>query len=208
MERKRMTAAVVEARVAERGDLPQVVATLARAFFDDPINRWIVPDDAQRRQGAPAFWSTFTNACWAHGTVFTAGSESGAALWVPPGKPLVSDSEEEEFQRAVLESAGSAEAADRMADLMTMMAEHHPAEDHWYLPFIGVDPTAQGHGIGSALLRIVLAEADRDGIPAYLEASSPQNQRLYERHGFVSTRQLTVSDAPPIYAMWREPNSL
>lgn len=36
------------------------------------------------------------------------------------------------------------------------MAESHPREAHWYLPQIGVDPAAQGTGIGAALMRHAL----------------------------------------------------
>jgi hypothetical protein len=55
------------------------------------------------------------------------------------------------------------------------------------------------------LLRAVLARADREGSPAYLEATSRRNRALYERHGFVTIGELTVADCPPLYAMWRPP---
>ncbi len=201
------TAVATPARLAERADLPRVVTTLSRAFFDDRMNRWIFPDDAQRRERAPAFWAAFTDACWTAGRVYIAGSAAGAALWVPPGTPLVPPATEEEFIGTVLDTAGSREAAGRMAQVMTMMGEHHPADDHWYLLFIGVDPSAQGRGLGSALLRTVLARADVDGMPAYLEASCEENRRFYERHGFRTTGELTVAGCPTMYAMWREPRS-
>ena len=53
------------------------------------------------------------------------------------------------------------------------MDELHPTADHWYLPLTGVDPRAQGWGLGSRLLRHALAICDRDRLPAYLEATSP-----------------------------------
>jgi GNAT superfamily N-acetyltransferase len=70
---------------------------------------------------------------------------------------------------------------------------------------MGVDPAAQGHGIGSAMLAAVLERADREGFPAYLEASCPENQRLYERHGFITVDELNVSDCPAICPIWRSP---
>ncbi len=51
----------------------------------------------------------------------------------------------------------------------------------------------------------MLARADREGSPAYLEATSRRNRALYERHGFVTIGELTVADCPPLYAMWRPP---
>jgi ribosomal protein S18 acetylase RimI-like enzyme len=64
------------------------------------------------------------------------------------------------------------------------MDKYHPKESHWYLPLIGVDPSHQGKGVGSALMKHALAACDRDGIIAYLESSNPRNVSLYERHGF------------------------
>ncbi|MDN5858748.1 MAG: GNAT family N-acetyltransferase, partial [Pseudonocardia sp.] len=63
----------------------------------------------------------------------------------------------------------------------------------------------RGAGQGSAMLRTVLDRADRSRVPAYLEATSPDNRRLYERHGFVVTGEIAVADSPPLWTMWREP---
>jgi hypothetical protein len=49
---------------------------------------------------------------------------------------------------------------------------------------IGVLPAYQGQGIGSALVRPVLAEADMEDLPCFVETVQPHNQPLYERHGF------------------------
>lgn len=83
----------------------------------------------------------------------------------------------------------------------------HPKEHHFYLPLAGVSPEKQGQGIGTTLLTPFLERCDRDVIPAYLEASSPTNRRLYERHGFEVTEEFRLAeDAPPQWRMWREPN--
>ena len=124
---------------------------------------------------------------------------------MPPGANLVGEHEADAFNRDLLESAGDDAASARMAQLFGLLDEHHPADPCWHLAFMGVDPSAQGQGIGSALLAAVLPLADRDDMPAYLEASCPENRRLYERHGFELIRELTVADSPEIFAMWRTP---
>jgi hypothetical protein len=44
-------------------------------------------------------------------------------------------------------------------------------------------------------------------VPAYLEASTPGNRRLYERHGFRATEEVMMApDAPPMWLMWRDPH--
>lgn len=195
----------IDARHASRDELPAVVAVLSRAFFGDRIYRWMVPDDAQRRHSARAFYSRFVDACWPHGEVHVAGSGLGAALWLPPGVELVSDEDAEAFGRSLLDSAGDAASSARMGQVLGAVDQHHPPEPCWYLAFMGVDPGAQDQGIGSAMLTTVLERADYDGSPAYLEASCPENQRLYERHGFVTVGELNISDCPAMYPMWRSP---
>ena len=40
-----------------------------------------------------------------------------------------------------------------------------------------MSPELQGRGIGSALMQPVLERCDRDGMPAYLEATTPRGGR-------------------------------
>lgn len=62
--------------------------------------------------------------------------------------------------------------------------------EHFYL-----DGTVQGRGIGSAVLRLLLAEADAAGLPVRLGVlkGSPA-ARLYQRHGFVWTHEAPYDD--------------
>ena len=87
------------------------------------------------------------------------------------------------------------------------MGALHPNDDHWYLPLMGVDPVAQGHGLGSALLRHALKTCDSDGLPAYLEATSARSRHLYTRHGFNVVEIIQAGTSPPLWAMLREPAS-
>jgi GNAT superfamily N-acetyltransferase len=91
--------------------------------------------------------------------------------------------------------------------LFEQMDDLHPTDDHWYLPLTGVDPVAQGRGLGSALLAHALKTCDSDGLPAYLEATSPRNRSLYERHGFNVVETIQAGTSPPFWAMLREPAS-
>jgi ribosomal protein S18 acetylase RimI-like enzyme len=85
-------------------------------------------------------------------------------------------------------------------------ATYHTAGPHWYLPLIGVDPAHEGKGYGSALLKHVLVNCDRNGQVAYLESTSPESVRLYERHGFEVLAEIQVgSSIPSIFPMARTP---
>lgn len=61
--------------------------------------------------------------------------------------------------------------------------EHHP--DHDWLDLVVVDPRHQGRGIGTEVLRVLLAEAETRRVPLWLSVyrSNPA-RRLYARLGF------------------------
>lgn len=84
----------------------------------------------------------------------------------------------------------------------------HPREAHWHLPLIGVAPAHQEKGIGSALLSHVVNACDNQKVLAYLEATSPRNVPLYERHGFEALGSIQAADSPPIVPMLRKPREL
>jgi N-acetylglutamate synthase-like GNAT family acetyltransferase len=90
---------------------------------------------------------------------------------------------------------------------MTVIDDAHPHDPCAYLQFVGVRAELQGRGTGSAVMAPMLAECDRDGIAAFLVSTSPRSRTLYERHGFRVVDELGVSDAPPMWAMWREPRN-
>jgi GNAT superfamily N-acetyltransferase len=81
----------------------------------------------------------------------------------------------------------------------------HPSFPLWYLPLTGVDPPAQGRGLGSSLLRHGLEAPDREGLPAYLEATSPRSRDLYARHGFEAIGVVQQGGSPPMWPMPRQP---
>jgi ribosomal protein S18 acetylase RimI-like enzyme len=88
------------------------------------------------------------------------------------------------------------------------MGSYHPAEPHWYLPMIGVDPGRQGKGYGSALMQHALIRCDRESKPAYLETSNPRNVPLYKRYGFELLDTFQIGSSPSVFPMLRPPKPL
>ncbi len=186
-------------------DVPRIGTTLARAFFDDPVFRWTFPDDRRRRELLPPFFSLFAETLQRHDEIYVAGEAAGAALWVPPGQAPMPEEEAEEFGRRLEEMAGV--DAERAFTISKLIDEHHPPGAYYFLQFMGVEPRSQGHGIGSALLARMLERCDREGARAYLDATSPHNKRLYERHGFRASSRYAPAGGPPLWSMWREPGA-
>jgi ribosomal protein S18 acetylase RimI-like enzyme len=183
-------------------DLAPMADVLAAAFHDDPVVSWLVPDAGRRHADLPAMMRVFAARFQSHDENCVTETATGAALWLPPGATFTAE-EDARFETAFVAAAG--QDIDRVGELTAVMEAAHPTDPHHYLMLLGVMPDHQGTGIGSALLRAVLDIADAAGEPAYLEATSPRNRALYERHGFEVTRELRCGDCPPLWAMWRDP---
>jgi GNAT superfamily N-acetyltransferase len=195
-----MTAATVE--VIEAADRQRGVASLTLAFAADPVMRWAWPDAHRYTTYWPSFAEAFGGQAFDDGTAYGLEDCLAVALWMRPGvgpnEEAVMDVMGESLDEQILEDVHG---------LFEQMGELHPTADVWYLPLIGVDSVAQGRGLGSALLRHALAICDRDGLPAYLEATNPRNRDLYERHGFDVVDVIQSGSSPPIWAMLRDPVS-
>lgn len=196
-------AATITISRAEATDVSTINGVLAQAFQDDPVFRWIVPDDRARQGALPGVFGAFTEVYVDHGETYVADGEAGAALWVPPGVEPFTEEQGESFGQRMVELLGP--EAERGFELNQLLEEHHPQDPCWYLQFVGVSPEHQGRGLGSRLLSTVLGRADADGSAAYLEATRPDNRRLYERHGFDTVGELRPTQGPPLWPMWREP---
>jgi GNAT superfamily N-acetyltransferase len=185
-------------------DLPMLVETLVAAFVDDPVMTWCISDSHRRPQILRAFFEIAVDINQPYGELYTTDPVPAAgAVWVPPGcQPTGEDAEQ--FTTWYIEAAE--EYADRAVAILERMDECHPQEPHDYLFLLGTRPEWQSRGLGSALLRAVLDRCDQEGRPAYLEASSEGNRRLYRRHGFQVTDEIRLPDGPSIWPMWREPS--
>jgi ribosomal protein S18 acetylase RimI-like enzyme len=177
-----------------------VIGTLVRAFSGDPAARWLYSDSQRYLEYFPSFVKAFAGAAFEHDTAFCVDNCAGAALWLPPG----SHSDEKALLTLLQDSIPERHRAE-VVGVLDQMDRYHPAEPHWYLPMIGVDPAKQGQGYGSALLKHVLERCDGENKLAYLESSSPKNIPLYERHGFELLGTIQVGSSPPLFPMLRRP---
>ncbi len=174
------------------------VATLVAAFEGDAAARALYPDIGEYRRHFPGFLMAFGGRAFDAGVVDRDPDGRGAALWFPPG--LEPDSA---AIMSHMEATLPPERLGALADGMEAQGGLHPHEPHWYLPWIGVVPEAQGAGIGAELLSRGLARADAEGLPVYLEATNRRNAVLYARHGFNVTGVVDAPGYPEILAMWR-----
>ena len=74
------------------------------------------------------------------------------------------------------------------------------AHPHLYLWVLGVEPAAQGRGVGRALIEDAIGRGEAQGVPTYLETSTEQNASMYHRFGFQRVGEI---DLPSGVRMWQ-----
>lgn len=187
-------------KVATVTEADEVLATLTLAFSADPAVRWMFLNPRQFTKNFAGFARAFGGRAFAYGTACYLDGFSGASLWLPPGV----SPDEAELVCFLKESVEESRSTDVFA-MFEQMDSFHPKEPHWYLPLVGVEPTAQGRGFGSLLLEHTLVVGDRNRVPAYLEASNSRNVPFYERLGFKLLGKIQAGSSPTIYPMRRDP---
>lgn len=200
-----MDGKAIERQAAIEGDrLRAIAAMLADAFHDDPMQRWLFPDESRRRRRLSRFFELdIRHRLNRRSVMLLAGGGGGVAFWQPPGPwgpplhraPAIAPA----FLSVLRHHPVLA------ARTLREVARHHPATPHWYLSHLGVAPDRQGEGLGGALVTAGTDLADAEGMGAYLETTNPDNLAFYRAAGFETARTVEVRGAPEVWLMWRPP---
>ena len=171
---------------------------LIMGFSSDPFQRWLMPDPT-------IYYKNFKK--WTHNTClqsFSAqgvyGDENnyGTAAWFPPRFDIDLTHISETYKDI---------PKDRIEEAFKIFEEigESRVHDAWYLEYLAVDPSKQGSGLGSLILKESLKVIDELGEAAYLESSNPKNMSLYERFGFRFLKKIQVGSSPQLNTMIRQP---
>jgi GNAT superfamily N-acetyltransferase len=195
-------------RTARRDEAALIGEVLADAFAEDPVFAWLMPPQLRNRDTRLRTFFTSMSRGYLRGgkPCYLTGDGSAAALWARPGAWAMPVSQ------IMLEAAPNGLALRRnlfralRTQLQIERLHARQSAPHWYLGYLGARRDRQGQGLGTQLLREVLADLDATGVPAYLESSNERNLPLYERNGFRVVGELpALGRGPTIWRMWREP---
>jgi len=185
--------------------------TAARAFHEYPLVVYFIPDASKRFKKQAVSFEELIQSGIEYGEVYATSSEmEGIAVWFYSDIPyqrrqplirrwytsLFADKAQIRRQRAFGEYAGA-------------VRKRVVPGKHLYLQLLGVAPAYQGKGYSSRLLKPMLARADREGLPCFLETQAAKNVTLYEHFGFKAAEEGIIpgSDVHS-WAMVREPVKL
>lgn len=205
-----MTTAAIQPTIMLKSQVKDSAAVLGRAFFDDPLTRWVTPDDTQRARDLPWFFSKAAVLGDRWGEVYTTGAKvEGNAIWLRPGETKVSLGKMARTGMLMAPLALGLSPFLRFMKIMNTFEHLHDRdapEPHWYLMVLGVDPPRQGQGVGGALIAPILARADADKLPCYLETQKQINLPFYQRNGFeVIVEDDIAGGGPHYWTMKRAP---
>ncbi|GAA2599593.1 GNAT family N-acetyltransferase [Dactylosporangium fulvum] len=192
-----------------RATLPEVrvlAELVAEAFEPLPVCQWLVPNPAERRRILEDDFEILVHHAVEHGVVHTTDDHTAVAVWytgAPEGVPDIPD-----YDERLLAACGV--HTPRFQQLDEAMHKAHPLHaPHDHLVLLAVSPQHQGAGLGGRLLDEHHAHLDRQGVPGYLEASSPGSRALYLRHGYTDfDAPFGLPDGgpdPAMWPMWRDP---
>ena len=183
-------------RRATSSDLDSAAVVLAAAFDTYPWTRWVLPSDgyAERLEEVQRLYIAHA---LNHGFVVVDEQVRAVAAFLPPDAPAPT----EHTQQRVGELHGP-----RLAALVGLSLPQAPAGS-WTLETVGVDPSLQGAGLGTAVVAAGLAIVDQQGGAVALETSDARNVRLYQRLGFTIAATTTVPEGPIVYSMNRDTQS-
>jgi ribosomal protein S18 acetylase RimI-like enzyme len=202
----------ITVRAATASDIPAVSRTLALAFADDPVKLFLCGGQRLSVERAAPFFTAFQRIQLPHGHVYTASARDAdpsaapgaAAIWAPPGSWKVPFREIVRHSPTFLRLYGLRFFPN--LQVLTDLEKRHPTEPHYYLEFIGTDPTQQSRGLGTALMQPMVEQADVEGVGMYLESSKESNVAFYSRFGFRVREELTHRrNGPTQWLMWRPP---
>ncbi|WP_096455960.1 GNAT family N-acetyltransferase [Corynebacterium suranareeae] len=191
---------------ARQADYQAIIGILVEAFANDPaFLRWIPQPDPGSAKLRALFELQIEKQYAQAGDIDVArnteGDIVGVALWDrPDGKHGAKD------QAAMLPRLVSIFGIKAAQVIWTDLnsARFHPKFPHWYLYTLAASKSAQGTGVGSALLKHGIDRAGDEAI--YLEATSTRVAQLYNRLGFVPMGYIPSDDEGiPELAMWKPP---
>lgn len=193
-------------RAASSAEADRLGAALAAAFEDDPVFSWLLPNRQRRLRRLEQFFQLeLRHVVFPAGRVWAAEGSAGASLELPPGGWKMPLREQLAHGPAFTRVFGA--RLPHALALITKMEYRHLRGPHFYIPYVGVAPHAQGHGLGTTLMKATLDRCDHERLPAYLEATSERNATLYARLGFEHLGQFTLGNSPPLWPMRRAPGT-
>lgn len=193
-----------------KDEITLAAESLSRAFENDPMLRWLIPEDDHYQQAAAPLFETWVKYTVLYGKAFRTENFESIALRKKPGDLKLS------FWR-VLRSGMiktpkilGKEAFNRLMWMDNALVEQKKKNmgdrPYWYCWILGTDPQFQKQGFGSAVMQHTFDLAKQDGLPCYLETVNPASKTVHEKKGYQLLSQIPLQGSGhELFMMLKKP---
>ena len=175
--------------------------TCARAFADDPLTAYLIPDENKRVNLHYTFEVPLRISALGGAEAYVTSPEcEGVAVWMPSWiKQSISMTIRAGYPRLALRCGWRYFVRDAtMLRQCEKLRQQYAPPHHLYLGLLAVAPEQQRKGYASALLRPMLKRLDEEKMACYLETQNLKNVAMYRHFGFtlVHETRVTGSECP------------
>ena len=195
-----------------KSQIKPVGEMLARAFQDDPLFAYFIPDAFERKNKLHCIFECLIRYGVLYGEFYAISSDlEGAAIWFPSEQAKMTLWRVIRCGALSLYFKVGRKVVSRVLAFFNyafMVHNRHAPFPHRYLGVIGVDPKFHGKGYASALIKPMLTRIDQEHLPCYLETENEKNVAIFQHYGFkvVESDNIPGSDVNN-WAMLREKSS-
>lgn len=195
----------------EPHQLKKASQVLAAAFFDYPMFTFYFPDPQRRSRYLPWYLRNVLNCALHYGEVFATPEISGVIFTLPPGHTKLSLQEFAQNGFLLTPLLMGLRNYRRSMVCEDFVGSTHEAlmkdQPHYYLWGLAVDPNQKAKGIGRTLMQPILAKADAQKMPLYLETHDEKNVGYYQKYNFELAMATQIPQYHlPLWCMVRQPN--
>lgn len=177
---------------AEYKDKDLIVDILANSFETNQSVNYIVKQDAKKENRIKALMDYSFEVCYLFGSVYLSDDNKACALVLYPDRKKTTIKSILLDIKLILDCVGL-ENIKKTLKREAMIKKVQPKELMYYLWFIGVDPIHQNTGVGTELLRELIADSKSKERPIYLETSTLKNLPWYDKFGFEIYNHIELS---------------
>jgi ribosomal protein S18 acetylase RimI-like enzyme len=176
----------IQTRAELNRRLDEMTRALSRAFYHNPFYIHMMPDDRKRMSQIRWWMEYMLRYTLRNGILSVTSDHKGIAMWLGPKNPELNTFQFVFSGMILFPFKVGLRGFIRMVSLSARFRKQHARQDkpHYYLMIIGIDPSLQGKGVGSQLVREVTAKADFERLDCYLETLLESNVLFYTKLGF------------------------
>ncbi len=177
--------------------LNKAAEIISRAFHDDPLYEYIIPDEFERKKYFPYLFKAYIWYCLHFGKVYASSPNlEGIALWVPSKFAYITPERSKECGDEVFFYMLGKKYLERLSITSHANDIHEQLvkEPHTYLLTIAIDPKFQRKGFGRKLLFPMMEYLDQNNLKCYLDTNKESNVLYYQKFEFNVLKEFEIEN--------------